>query len=434
MFRKVSVLLLLAGIVIIISNGSSLAQTAPVTGRVELKGADAKAQPVAGALIEVYRLDIKGTAPSAKSGKSGDFAFAGLPLQGSYAFAVSCTGCSPQVFPGLKAGQQNLIFTMDPGDGRHLTEEEARTVATRKPGTGAMSEEDKKAQAEYEAKKAEVEAKNKKAESTNAIVTTALKAGNEAFQAKNYDVAISEYQKGIDADPQYVGSAPIFHNNRGIALMQRGVDTYNKAIKATDTTEKVNGLTAAKKDLADSAGDFLASWNVLKNAKEADITDKGNYETAKVQTLKAAKDTFKMAVRTEQVDQATIDAAKVMLPEYLLVETDPAKKAEANLIGADMYRVVGDSDNAIAGYKKILETSPEDADALAGAGLSLVNLGYINNDKTKLQEGSNYLQKYASIAPEGHKFKADALALIDTLKKEQNVTPQKMTTPAKKKP
>src|SRR5437868_1016958 len=121
MFRKVSVLLLLAGILVIIGNRSTVAQTAPVTGRVELKGAD----------------------------------------------------------------------------GKQLTEDEARTISNRKPGQGA-SEEDKKAAAEYEAKKKQIEEKNKKAESTNAIVTAALKTGNEAFQAKNYDAAITEYQKGIE--------------------------------------------------------------------------------------------------------------------------------------------------------------------------------------------------------------------------------------------
>ena len=141
-----------------------------------------------------------------------------------------------------------------------------------------------------------------------------------------------------------------------------------------------------------------------------------------------------MAVRTEQVDPMVIDAAKVLIPEYLNVETDAAKKAEANLTFADLYRVVGDSENAIAAYKTILATSPDNADALAGAGLSLVNLGYINNDKAKLQEGANLLQKFAGIAPDTNKYKADALALIETLKKESNVTPQKVTTTPKRKP
>ena len=82
----------------------------------------------------------------------------------------------------------------------------------------------------------------------------------------------------------------------------------------------------------------------------------------------------------------------------------------------------------------ILESSPDNVDALAGAGLSLVNLGFINTDKTKLQEGANLLQKFVGVAPDTHKFKADVVGLMETLKKEQNVTPQKVAAPAKKKP
>jgi hypothetical protein len=62
-------------------------------------------------------------------------------------------------------------------------------------------------------------------------VTKAVKEGNDAFAAKNYDLAIAKYDEGIAADPEFVGSAPIFYNNRGTALTARAVDTYNKAIK-----------------------------------------------------------------------------------------------------------------------------------------------------------------------------------------------------------
>ena len=43
------------------------------------------------------------------------------------------------------------------------------------------------------------------------------------------------------------------------------------------------------------------------------------------------------------------------------------------------------------------------------------------------QQGANYLQKYLSVAPEGHKYKKDVADILDALKKE-NVTPQKMPT------
>ncbi len=414
------------------------AQSAPVSGTVELQKADGTREPVAGALVEALRTDIKASSPPAKTNSKGQFSFAGLQLGWTFILSISGPGIAPTYIPNIRAGQEKILITVQPGDGTRMPEDDVRKAATAAKKTGGETpqnnDEAKKAQAEYEAKKKEIEDKNKKAEQTNAIVSASLKLGNEAFAAKNYDLAISKYDEGIAADPDFVGSAPIFHNNRATALMSRAIETYNKSVKLTDISEKVAGMTSAKKDLADSAEGFLRSYNVLKSAPAADITDRANYESTKYNALKGSVETFKIAVRTEQVDTATIEAAKLLIPEYLAVEQDGTKKAAANLAFADLYRVVGDSENAIAAYKKILETSPEDVDALAGAGLSLVNLGYMNTDKAKLQEGANYLQKFASVAPDTHKYKADAVALIDTLKKEQNVTPQKVNTPAKKKP
>lgn len=432
------------------------AQTAPVSGSVELQKADGTREPLANALVEVYRADIKASSPPAKTNKKGEFSFAGLQLGFPFILSISAPGASPNYVTGIKAGQDKVLITLYPGDGSKYTEDQVRgnaakvkpsatggPVATTDPKAAA---DQKKAQADFEAKRKEVEEKNKKASQTNEVVAATLKAGNEAYVAKNYDLAITKYEEGIAADPAYVGSAPIFNNNRATALMSRAVETYNKSIKNPDPTEKVAGLTATRKDIADSAAGFLNSWTILKNASAADIADKGNYEATKLNALRGAKDTFQIAVRTEQVEPSVIEAAKIMIPEYISVETDAAKKAQANLIFADLYRVSSDSENAIAAYKKILESSPDDLDALAGAGLSLVNYGYIvmedgksKNDKAltdsgkaKLQEGANYLQKYSGLAPEGHKYKADAVGLIETLKKEQNVTPQKVTTTRKK--
>lgn len=441
MFRKSLVSFIFAGIVIFVGGVTIFAQNAPVTGTVELLKADGTRVPVEGALVEVFRTDIKASSPPAKTNKRGEFNFAGLQLGWTFILSVSAPGAAPTYLTNVKAGQERLLITMNPGDGSKMAEADVRAqaakpkVAAGTPEAAQNTEEMKKAQADYEAKKKEVEEKNKKAQQTNDIVTAALKAGNEAFAAKNYDVAIVKYDEGIAADPEFVGSAPIFYNNRGIALKTRGVDNYNVGIKAgTDVTAKIEAFNKAKKDFADASTGYLNSWNVLKNAPAADITDKANYDSNKMGTLRGAVEVFQMAVRTEQVDPSVIEVAKVMIPEYQANEPDAAKKAAASLALADLYRVVGDSDNAIVAYKAILELTPDNPDALVGAGLSLVNIGYINNDKTKLQEGSNLLQKFVGIAPDTNKFKADAVALIETLKKEQNVTPQKVTTPVKKKP
>lgn len=441
MFRKSLISFLFAGIVIFVGGVAVFAQNAPVTGTVEMLKEDGTRVPVEGALVEVFRTDIKASSPPAKTNKRGEFNFAGLQLGWTFILSVSAPGASPNYMPNVKAGQERLLITVTPGDGTKMTEAEVRAQAAKPRSTATTqeaaqnTEEMKKAKAEYDAKVKEVEDKNKKAQATNELVSAALKAGNEAFTAKNMDLAITKYTEGIAADPNFVGSAPIFYNNRGIALKTRAVDNYNVAIKAgSDVTAKIEGFNKAKKDFADAVEGYVNSWNVLKNAPAADITDKASFDSNRMGTLRGAVEVFQMAVRTEQVDPAVIEAAKLLIPEYQANEPDAAKKAAASLALADLYRVVGDSDNAITAYKAILDSSPDNVDALLGAGLSLVNIGYINNDKTKLQEGSNLLQKFVGLAPDTNKFKADAVALIDTLKKEQNVTPQKVTAPAKKKP
>jgi len=441
MFRKSLNLLVLTVAVLVAGHVTSMAQTAPVGGKVELLKADGTREPVAGALIEAYRTDIKAGSPSGKTNKKGEFAFVGFMLGGTYALSISAPNIEPKIYTGVKAGQEGIVITVSPGDGRKWTEAEVRKVAAdeaKSGGRGAdpgnqapeMTAEEKKARAELEAKNKEIEAKNQKIQSSNEIMARAIKEGNDAYAAKNYDVAIAKYQEGIDADPDYYGSAPIFYNNRGAALTTRAVENYNKAVKVSDPTEKIAGLATVKKDLADAVAGNLKAWNLLK-AATGEPSEKNNIAANKLKTLQSAKETFLKAAKTEQIDPALMETAKVLLPEYQSVETDVAKKAEADVIMGDLYRVSGDSDNAIIAYKKILETSPDNLDALSGAGFSLINIGYINNDKVAMQEGANFLQRFSAAAPDTNKFKADAVALLDMLKKEQNVAPQKTQ---KKKP
>ena len=416
---------------------SAAAQYAPVTGIVQLEQADGSKVPVAGALIEVYRMDIKAGFPSNKTDKKGHFAFAGVPLGATFTFSISAPGASPQIFPNVKAGQENLVITLRSGDGRKLTEAEVRGGAAASnaatPDAPQMTEEEKKAREEYEKQKAAVEAKNAKIENSTKIVEAALKAGNEAYTAKDYDTAIAKFSEGITAEPNYVGVTPVLLNNRGAAYDSRAVETFNKFAKSQDASMKAEAYSKTRADIVSSIESYKTSWDIIQKAPATDIQNPQAVEAAKIGALRGAKAAFKHAVQTEQVDPAMIEAAKVILPEYEKVETDAAKKAEASMIIADLYRVTGDSDNAIPAYKKILETSPDNLDALAGVGFSLVNNGYIKNDKAQMQEGSNYLQKFVSAAPDTNKFKGDAVALIENLKKEQNVAPQKVTT-TKKKP
>jgi tetratricopeptide (TPR) repeat protein len=413
------------------------AQNLPVGGHVDLKKSDNSVTPVAGALVEVYRMDIKASLPAAKTNKRGDFAFAGLPLGASFVISVSAPGASPSVIRNVKAGMEKLAVTLYEGDGKRFTEDEVRASANASAAKASdapaeATEDQKKAALEYDKKVAELTAKNKDIESKNTIISQALKEGNDAFNAKNYELAISKYTEGINADPQFVGSAPILLNNKGVALKIVAVDEYNRGVKETDATRKAENLAKAKKDLESALEAYTNSWTILKTAPEPEATAKANFDKAKYDALNGLTDTYRLLVVTK-TNVAKAAEAKDAFDSYLALETDPVKKAKAQVTYGDVMLEAGESEKALAAYRVALATSPDNPDALAGAGLSLVNLGYITSDKTQFQEGANLLQKFVSVAPEGHKYKADALALIETLKKEQNVTPQKGAATSKKK-
>ena len=254
MFRKDFYKFFLLLVLSIAGAAAATAQTAPITGKVVLKKADNTTVPVEAALVEVYRTDVKATLPSDKTNKRGEFAFAGLPLGARFVLSVSAPGAKPGYLPGVKAGDEKLLITLTEGDGRKWTEQEIRdAVAGVNTGGGNQqaqpTEDQKKAQAEYEKQVAAVAAKNKDIENKNGIIQVSLKAGNDAFNAKDYDTAIAKWTEGINADPDFVGSVPILLNNKGTALKIVGVDAYNRGVKSSDPAEKATLMAKANRAL-----------------------------------------------------------------------------------------------------------------------------------------------------------------------------------------
>jgi tetratricopeptide (TPR) repeat protein len=444
MFRKNYFTVLLAAALLLIGSSAVFAQTAPVRGKVELVKADGTREPVVGAVVEPFRTDAKGKSPSAKTNKKGEFSFAGLQLGQTFALSISAPKIKPTLQPGIKAGMENVNITVSEGDGKRWSEDEVRqalaapastetsttaTASTTSPETtdqkpAELTAEQKKAQAEYEAKVKEVTAKNENIKKNSQIIQNALKEGNDAFGSKNYDVAIVKYTEGINAEPDFVGSTPILLNNKGAALKTRATDTYNQAVRSSDQATKAASLTKVKQDLQDAVASYSRSWTILKAAQPADITNQANYESTKLQALTGLTDSYRLLTQTKS-DMTKGSEAEAAFTEYFAIETDAAKKAKAQVVLGDILRDSGESEKALAAYQAVLQGTPNNPDALVGAGLMLVNIGYINNDKAKFQEASNYLQKFLSNAPATHPFNDDAKALIDTLKKEQNITPQK---------
>lgn len=441
MLRKIGTFLVMAAAFSLAAVSVS-AQSAPVSGKVEKQNADGTREPVTNALIEVYRVDIKAGFPSAKTNRRGEFSFAGLPYMAQFVFAVSAPDCAPTVFANVRAGMDKILITMYPGDGSKLTEAEVRAGAVGVTGPDSeaaaqqnakASEDQKKAEAEYQAKLKEVSEKNEKAKKVNEIVGEALKSGNAAYEAKNFELAISKYSEGIAADPTFAGTAPILMNNRSTAYRMRGVNTYNSAVKTADAAEKMELQRTAKGDFAASAEGFLGSWNILKTASPEDFSDKSLLDSTKTGALSGAIETFRVAAATGQVDPAVIEAAKAMIPEYLNAESDNVKKATAMLILGDLYREAQKREDAVTAYRALLEKYPDNIDGMAYLGLVLVDMSWLNNnDKEMAQEGANLLQKFAGIAPDSHKMKQGAKEYLEILK-AQNVVPTRQTTPARRR-
>jgi tetratricopeptide (TPR) repeat protein len=137
-----------------------------------------------------------------------------------------------------------------------------------------------------------------------------------------------------------------------------------------------------------------------------------------------------MRLFVSKADPTQADAGLAAYKDYMSVETDPAKKAKAQLDAAQMLLDAGVADKALEEFKAVLATSPDSPEANLGAGLSV----YATGDKTKFQEAANYLQHFVDVAPDSNPMKADAKAILSELKASENVTPEKTTTPRRKRP
>ena len=407
------------------------AQTYPASGVVMVQKPDGSKEPVEGALVEPYRMDVsRGKLPSTKTNRRGEFNFVGFGVAADIALAISGPGIAPRVHPGVKAGMSDIQILVDPGDGRVLTEDEVRNAVKGAPDIGGQPSAEAaadaaKAQAEFEAQKKEVEDRNKKIEEANAIITASLKAGNEAFAAKNYQLAASKYDEGIAANPDYLGSAPILLNNKGIALRQKAVENYNASVRATDATQRNAAMQQVQDDFGASAEAFYKAWSMLKNATGDALTAEQK-KTEEAKAINGAREVYRLMVETSRVDPDQTANAKTFLDAYAESVSDNAAKGEAKTTIGDLFRVTGDSANAIAAYREALQFDRKNIDAMAGLGLSLFAEGAGMEDRAMMQEGLNYMQAFADGAPDNHKLKASVIESIDYLKTSEKLTPKKL--------
>jgi tetratricopeptide (TPR) repeat protein len=423
-----------AGLMLIVCIGvaSAEAQTGSIRGKVTLSGTDGKKSPAADALVESFRTDVdSGAGAPVRTNKNGEFSMI-VPVGRKYVLVASGPGLAPAVARNISAGMENVEIVVYAGDGKQFTEAEVREAlkqsANSKPQTEA---ELKKAKEEYDKQVAKYNEEKAKAENSNKIVNDSLKAGDAAFKAKDYATAIAKFDEGINADPEFEGSAPVLLNYKGVTLKTRAFEAYERASKNADAAAKAAELEKAKADFLASMEAYDRGLKILAAAKAPDAASQATYDKSKYNLLNNYIESYRLIVRTK----ADVSKAKEAVPvfeQYFAAETDPAKKLAARLVLADMLREAGESEPAIVAYRAVLESSPDNPDALAGIGLSLFNVGVSEDNKAKMQEGLNYMQKFADTAPDTHALKASVKDAVEYLKNEQKLAPQKTAAPKRK--
>jgi tetratricopeptide (TPR) repeat protein len=146
---------------------------------------------------------------------------------------------------------------------------------------------------------------------------------------------------------------------------------------------------------------FDNAIDILKKAGAAtDPTDQKRRELLTMNLYTTAVEVHRLKSATKMDTPKSAEAATV-IPAYIALETDPAKKLKAQMTLGDIMRVSSNFEKAVAAYREILATNPDNAEATGKLGLSLFAQGAATDpeDKEKEQEGLNYMQKYTEMAP-----------------------------------
>jgi tetratricopeptide (TPR) repeat protein len=445
MFRKTYISVFLASLFFMAAGMTAFAQNAPVRGVVKIQKADGTTAPAADVVVEAYRTDIdKGKMPAAKTNKRGEFNFVGFPLGQKYVLAVSGPGIAPAFQTDIRAGMENIELIVNEGDGRPFPEADVRAAA--KGGTdagGGAPAVDKKQAAELAAKNAEILKKNEKIQADDDTARRANAEGKAALEAKNWDLAIAKFDEGINAVPDYVGSTPVLLAGKLIALKSRGFDLYVQGARSSEAPVKLEKYGAAKKEFGAALAAYAQAADIVKKAPAAtDAKDQQVRKSIMTDLYVNAIEVHRL-MAVAQVDTTRTAEAEALINEYLAQETDAAKKTKIQTTLGDIMRASGEFDKAAAAYKSVLETAPDNNEVMASLGLSLVAKAMLVDPPSRddLQEGLNYMQKYADTvailptdSPAVQEFKKSVKDTVEYLKTEQKLKAQPTkAAPGKKK-
>jgi tetratricopeptide (TPR) repeat protein len=374
---------------IIVLTTIAAAQSSQVEGTIKIKAEDGSKKTVAGASVEIYRLDVKSHYEAVKTDKNGHFVRLGLPLQGTYLFLISAPGAAPTFLNNVRISQMPVVdVTLDPGDGRALTYDDVQKAVAQQKGGGSapaaktVAPGDKAkadaAQKEYESKVQE----SKEVQATFDQARTHYNTGVEMMQASNYQNALSEFEQASTVDPtKHAAMALLAYRanaNLAEAHYQIGVELFNKKQRPEAKTHFEAAITGVKRALVLAVKDTAENNPNLNNDLVIYYNMLGKNAMLLIEYYGAANlldDTVK-----------ELDKAEAL---------DAVNKNKWGVLKADMYRSAGRTEDAVAAYKKVLAADPAYADALYGLGLTLI----ASSERAQIQEGANTLAEFLAKAP-----------------------------------
>jgi len=376
---------------LLVSALTGFAQITTVEG--DVKGPDGK--PVQNAVIKITRTDIKGSYET-KSNKKGHYIYMGLPI-GNYNLAL--------FVDGKQVDAVNNVRT-SPGDAKPIDfdlknakeDNSAKQAQIQKAIETGGKIPDELARGMSAEQKAAIEKdiknKSEQMKKRNEL-NEAFNAGMAAKEAKQWDVAVTNFQKAAENDPtQQAVWAQLGEANVQLAqtktgpefdaTMAKAMEAYNKAIelKPDDAASHNNYAIALGK-----AKKYPEMQAELKKAADLDPPNGGKYY-------------------------------------YNL---------GAMLVNSNQNDAAGEA------FKKAIELTPTYADAYYQYGVTLVSKASISADGkvTPVPGTTEAFKKYLELAPTGQ-FAQSATDMLTSMgstvdTKFQNPNAKKSTTTTKKK-
>lgn len=347
----------------------------------DVKGEDGA--PLKGALVKIDRKDIKGHY-QVKTDKKGHYFHAGLPI-GTYKLTVEVDGKDRDSVDNVRTTLGDPVpvnFDLHANAAKQQALAKAAETGTlTKEQTREMSAEQKAALEKATKERAQSLAKNK-------ALNDAFNAGIEASNNKQYDVAVQQFAKASEMDPNqnvvwarladaYVTLAGTKTGPERDDAMNKGLEAFQKALalKADDAAYHNNyGLALAK------AKKFDEAQAELGKAAQLDPPNAGKY----YYNLGA------LLVNNNQTEQA----------------------GEA--------------------FKKAIEAQPDYADAHYQYGIYLVAKAQVGADGkiTPVPGTREAFEKYLQLKPDGQ-FAQSAKAMIDSMSTSLDTSYQNPAAPKK---